>query len=147
MKIMCKLAAITALIMLSYCGYSQRVPGKHNYFYKYASRIQTPEEELSKAFDVAEGSKVKLHFGDLAFNGIVTSSIKRYDSLYTVIVKSPALDNTILAISKRINSDNTITYVGRMINSNYADGYQLKREDNGAYAMHKIQTDALIEDF
>jgi len=100
MKIMCKLAAITALIMLSYCGYSQSVPGKHNYFYKYASRIQTPEEELSKAFDVAEGSKVKLHFGDLAFNGIVTSSIKRYDSLYTVIVKSPALDNTILNFKK-----------------------------------------------
>jgi hypothetical protein len=134
-------------MMLSYCSYSQPAPGKHNYFYKYASRLQTPDEELSKAFAVTEGSKVKLNFGGFAFNGIVTSSIKRYDSLHTVIVKSAALDNTILAISRRINSDKSIIYVGRLINNNSADGYQLKKEDNGAYAMHKIQTDALIEDF
>ncbi|RNI34490.1 hypothetical protein EFY79_15010 [Hanamia caeni] len=147
MKIMYKLAAISVLMMLSYCSYSQPAPGKHNYFYKYASRLQTPDEELSKAFAVTEGSKVKLNFGGFAFNGIVTSSIKRYDSLHTVIVKSAALDNTILAISRRINSDKSIIYVGRLINNNSADGYQLKKEDNGAYAMHKIQTDALIEDF
>jgi hypothetical protein len=52
-----------------------------------------------------------------------------------------------LSISKRINDDQTITYVGRIINNNYADGYELKREKNGSYTMHKIKTDALIEDF
>jgi hypothetical protein len=96
---------------------------------------------------VPEGGKIKLAFGDFAFNGIVISSIKRYDNLYTVIVKSPSLDNTLLSISKRINDDQTITYVGRIINNNYADGYELKRENNGSYTMHKIKTEALIEDF
>jgi hypothetical protein len=147
MKIMLKMAAICAIIMFSYAAQSQNLTSqRHNYFDKYAARLQTPEMELSKAFNVPEGSKIKLSFGDFAFNGIVTSSIKRYDNLYTVIVKSPGLNNTILSISKRINDDKTITYVGRIINNNYADGYEL-RENNGSYAMHKIKTDALIEDF
>lgn len=148
MKIMYKMAAIYAIMMISYSGYSQILTSnRQNYFDKYSEKLQTPEEELSKAFNVPEGRKVKLLFGDFSFNGIVTSSIKRYDNLYTVIVKSPGLNNTLLSISKRINEDNTITYVGRIINNNYADGYQLKRENNGSYSMNKIKTDALIEDF
>lgn len=148
MKIMYKMAAICAIMMISYTGHSQVLTSnRHNYFDRYAAKLQTPEVELSKAFNVPEGGKVKLTFGDFAFNGIITSSIKRYDNLYTVIVKSPGLGNAILSISKRINDDKTITYVGRIINNNYADGYELKRENNGSYAMQKIKTDALIEDF
>ena len=148
MKIMYKIAVICMIMMISYSGYSQiTTSNRNNYFDKYAAKLQTPEQELSKAFSVPEGGKVKLTFGDFTFNGIVTSSIKRYDNLYTVIVKSAGMNNTLLSISKRINDDKTITYVGRIINSNYADGYELKRETNGAYAMHKIKTDALIEDF
>lgn len=148
MKIMYKMAAICAIMMISYTGQSQiHTSSRHNYFDKYAANLQTPEAELSKAFSVPEGGKVKLTFGDFAFNGIVTSSIKRYDNLYTVIVKSPGMNNTLLSISKRINDDKTITYVGRIINNNYADGFELKRENNGSYTMQKIKTDALIEDF
>lgn len=148
MKIISNIVALCAIMLFSYTGYSQVVTSnRHNYFDKYSAKLQTPEEELSKAFSVPEGGKVKLTFGDFVFNGIVTSSIKRYDNLYTVIVKSPGLNNTLLSISKRINDDKTITYVGRIINNNYADGYELKRESNGSYALHKIRTDALIEDF
>jgi len=57
------------------------------------------------------------------------------------------MNNTLLAISKRINDDKTVTYVGRIINDKYADGYELKRENNGSYAMQKIKTDALVEDY
>lgn len=148
MKIIYKVAAVWAIMMISYTGQSQiHTSNRHNYFDKYAAKLQTPEAELSKPFNVPEGGKVKLTFGDFAFNGIVTSSIKRYDNLYTVIVKSAGMNNTLLSISKRINDDKTITYVGRIINNNYADGFELKRENNGSYAMQKIKTDTLIEDF
>jgi hypothetical protein len=89
---------------------------------------------------------VKLNFGDFTFNGIVTSSIKRYDNLYSVIIKAPGLNNTLLALSKRINDDKTVSYVGRIINENYADGFELRKENTG-YAINKIRTDALIEDY
>ncbi len=145
---MYKIAAICAIILLSYNSNAQILTSnRQNYFDKYAAKLPTPESELSKAFSVPQGGKVKLNFGDFTFNGIVTSSIKRYDNLYTVIVKSPGLNNTLLAISKRINDDKTITYVGRIINDEYADGYELKKENNGSYAMHKIKTDALVEDY
>lgn len=147
MKIMYKVAAICTILFCSYNGHAQILTSnRQNHFDKYATKLSTPESELSKAFNVPEGAKVKLNFGDFAFNGIVISSIKRYDNLYTVIVKSPDLNNTLLAISKRINDDKTITYVGRIINDKYADGYELKKE-NGSYAMQKIKTDALVEDY
>jgi hypothetical protein len=63
-----------------------------------------------------------------------------------VIVKAPGLSNTLLSVSKIINADKTVSYVGRIINENYADGYQLRKE-NGRYSMNKVRTDALIEDY
>jgi len=57
------------------------------------------------------------------------------------------LQNTLLSISKRINDDNTITYVGRIINEKYADGYELKKDNNGNYSFNKIRTEELIQDF
>ena len=142
------MAAICVIMIASYSSHAQILTSnRQNYFDKYEAKLPTQESELSKAFTVPQGGKIKLNFGDFAFNGIVTSSIKRYDNLFTVIVKSPGLNNTLLAISKRINDDKTVTYVGRIINDNYADGYELKRENNGSYAMHKIKTDALVEDY
>jgi len=148
MKITYKIAAICMIMMFSYKSHAQVLTSnRQNHFDKYSTDLPTTQTELSKAFTVPEGGKLKLSFGDFTFNGIVASSTKRYDNLYTVIVKSPGLNNTLLAISKRINDDKTITYVGRIINDNYADGYELKRENNGSYAMHKIKTDALVEDY
>jgi hypothetical protein len=145
---MYKMVAACLIMMITFKSQAQILTSnRQNYFDKYSAKLVTPESELSKAFAVPQGGKIKLDFGNFTFNGIVTSSIKRYDNLYTVIVKSPGLNNTLLAISKRINDDKTITYVGRIINDNYADGYELKRENNGSYAMHKIKTDALVEDY
>jgi|SRR6185437_15044260 len=148
MKIMYKMVAVCLSITLSYTGSAQILTSnRENHFDKYAEKLPTPESELDKAFTVEEGGKVKINFADFAFNGIVTSSLKRYDNLYTVIVKSPGLNNTLFTISKIINDDKTISYVGRLTNQNYADGYELKKQNNGSYSMTKIKTDDLIEDY
>ena len=148
MKIMYKLVTACLIIMIASKSQAQILTSqRQNYFDKYSAKLATPETELSKAFTVPQGGKIKLDFGNFTFNGVVTSSIKRYNNLYTVIIKSPAMNNTLLAISKRINDDKTVTYVGRIINDKYADGYELKRENNGSYAMQKIKTDALVEDY
>lgn len=148
MKIVYRTTVLCLVLTISYSAHSQILRStRQNHFDKYAADLVTPESELCKAFRVPEGGKVKMHFGDFTFYGIVTSSLKRYDNLYTVIVKSPALNNTLLSISKRINDDKTTTYVGRIINDNYADGYVLKKDKSGSYAMNKIKTDALVEDY
>jgi len=139
--------ALCLILMTSYSIEAQILTSnRQNYFNKYSEKLPTATSELDKAFTIPEGGKVKLNFGDFTFNGIVTSSIKRYDNLYSVIIKAPGLNNTLLSISKRINDDKTVSYVGRIINEKYADGFELRKETQG-YAMNKIRTDALIEDY
>ena len=148
MKIIFNMALLAIVIMVSYASEAQILTSnRQNYFNKYAERLPANEAELEKAFSTAEGGKVKINFGNFSFYGIVTSSIKRYEKLQSIIVKSPDLNNTLLAISRRINDDNTISYVGHIINEKYADGFELRKDKNGAYAMNKIKTDALIEDY
>lgn len=148
MKYVYRLLAFSLFIITSYKTEAQLQTSKRQaYFNRYADKLPTPESELEKAFTTPVGSKVKINFADFSFNGIVTSSIKRYDNLYSVIVKAPGLNNTLFSVSKRINADKTVSYVGRIINENYADGYQLRKENNGHYAMNKVRTDALIEDY
>ena len=148
MRIMHKVISFCIVVMASYSIQAQVLTSnRQNYFNKYSEKLPTSTSELEKAFTAQQGAKVKINFADFSFNGIVTSSIKRYDNLYSVIVKAPGLNNTLLAISKRINDDKTITYVGRIINEKYADGFELRQESNGTYAMNKIRTDALIEDY
>jgi hypothetical protein len=144
---MSKMVALCIVLMFSYTIQAQVTSIRENYFNRYSEKLPAATTDLDKIFKTAEGSKIKINFGDFTFNGIVTSSIKRYDNLYSVIVKAPGLNNTLLAISKRINDDQTISYVGRIINEKYADGFELRQENNGGYAMNKIRTDALIEDY
>ena len=75
------------------------------------------------------------------------SSVKKYDNLYKVVIRSSSLDNTLFSISKRIEEDSSVNYIGRIINEKYADGYELKKENDGSYSLNKIQTEELIQDF
>src|SRR5665213_2122105 len=104
MKIIIKMAAIAIVILVSYSSQAQILTSnRQNYFNKYAERLPANVSELEKAFSTAEGGKVKINFGNFSFFGIVTSSVKRYENLQSIIVKSPDLNNTLLAISRRIN--------------------------------------------
>lgn len=145
---MYKMMALCIFITCSFATQAQvLISTRQNYFDKYSQTLPTPLTELDKAFTTPEGDKVKINFGNFSFNGIVTSYIKRYDNLYSVIVKAPGLDNTILTISKIINPDKTVSFIGHIINQKYADGFELRKDNNGNYAMNKIKTDALIEDY
>lgn len=120
---------------------------KSQLFRNSSQRVAAKLDELDKAFSAPEGSFVKLQFKNFDFEGTVTSSLKRYDNLYSVVIKSSSLDNTIFSLSKRINEDKTVTYVGRMINENYADGYELIEAEGGGYFLNKIKTDVLLQDY
>lgn len=148
MKIIIKMAIMAIIILISYSGNAQiQTSNRQNYFNKYAERLPANVSELEKAFSTEEGRKVKINFGNFAFFGIVTSSVKRYENLQSIVIKSPDLNNTLLAISRRINEDKTISYVGHIINEKYADGFELRKDTDGSYAMNKMKTDALIEDY
>ncbi|MEP6926239.1 MAG: hypothetical protein ABI834_01320 [Ginsengibacter sp.] len=117
-------------------------------FNNFSAYIPTVITELDKVFLSTEGSSIQLNFANnFSFTGTVFSSVQRYSNLSSVIIKLPALHNSLLSISKRINDDRTITYVGRIINEQYADGYELKKDNSGNYSFDKIKTEDLIQDF
>jgi len=117
-------------------------------FASYSSTIPTSLAELDKAFSIQPGASVKFRFSNtFSFSGTVISSVKKYNNLSTVLVKSPSFNNALLCLSKRINDDNSITYVGRIINEKYADGYELAKDNAGNYSFTKIKTEDLIQDF
>ncbi len=116
-------------------------------FRNVSQRVPAKVTELDKAFSAREGSSVKLQFKNFDFEGTITSSVKRYDNLYSVVIKSSSLDNAVFSISKRIGEDRSITYVGRIIHENYADGYELVQDEDGGYVLNKIKTEVLLQDY
>ena len=153
------LNALFVLCLLMMCTYTSsaqiltnqrtqiQASSKSQLFRNSSQRVPAKIDELDKAFSSPEGSIVKLHFRNFDFEGTITSSLKRYDNLYSVVIKSSSMENTIFSISKRTNDDKTITYVGRIINENYADGYELIEAEEGGYVLNKIKTDVLLQDY
>lgn len=119
---------------------------KQAMFKESADRVPVAVSELEKAFSVQKGATTTIQFSELNFTGTVVNSVKRYENLYSVIIRNKD-NNTLLSFSKKINDDLTVTYVGRIINENASDGYELKKETDGTYTFRKIQTDELIQDY
>jgi hypothetical protein len=149
MKTMYKLIALCLLMCITYFAKAQvNNSSRPDLFNSYSAIIPASVSELDKAFALGKATSIQLNFSDkLSFAGTVLSSVKRYNNLFSVIIKSTLLQNSILSISKRINDDNTITYVGRIINEKYADGYVLEQDKSGSYSFNKIRTADLIQDY
>jgi hypothetical protein len=149
MKTMYKLIALCLLMCITYFAKAQvNNSSRPDLFNSYSAIIPASVSELDKAFALGKVTSIQLNFSDkLFFAGTVLSSVKRYNNLFSVIIKSTLLQNSILSISKRINDDNTITYVGRIINEKYADGYVLEQDKSGSYSFNKIRTADLIQDY
>lgn len=137
------------LLMLSTNALLAQNPAmkKQPIFKSTADRLPATTAQLEQAFAAKEGSDVNFQFRDLKFTGTIVSTIKRYENLYSVIIRSKGADNTLLSLSKRINDDKTITYVGRILNHSSSDGYELNQNADGTYTFHKIQTEELIQDY
>ncbi len=137
--LLCTLFATTA--------FSQGSAVKPKQFDNYPKVINCSPAELGRAFTFSKGQSASLSFSDnFSFSGSVTDNTVKYSNLQTVVLRSPAFNNSVFAISKRIEADNSITYVGRIINKNYFDGYELKRDLSGNYQLIKIETDKVIQD-
>ena len=149
MKTTSRLFALCILLTITFFANAQVVTSSRpDLFNSYSANIPASIAELDKAFAAIPGSSIQFNFaGKFPFSGMVLSSVQKYSNLSSVIIKSSLLQNALLSISKRINDDKTITYVGRIINEKYADGYELKKDNNGNYSFNKIRTEELIQDF
>jgi hypothetical protein len=118
---------------------------KPKLFGNYPQIIECNEAELAKMFITPTDHDLTVNFqSTFSFEGRVTNNIVRFSNLQSVFVKSTLLDNAIFSISKATNADGSIEYTGRIINDKYFDGYELKKNTNGTYSLHKIETDQTL---
>ena len=139
--------AILLVLLVSATNIHGQNTPRVNLFDAYPNVINCPNTELDKAFITPEGNSLLLSFSNtINFSGLLSSATQRYNNLKSVVIKLNNLQGAILAISKRINDDNSISYVGRIINEHFADGYELKKDQNNNYFLNKIKTEDLLQD-
>lgn len=149
MKTISRIVLLCPLLTVFSFAFSQdvafhRIP----LFNRQPDTIPASLSQLEAAFSAARDSTVTLSFGNhFSFTGTVIASVQKYANLYTVLLRSANLNNTLFSISKRTSEDHSITYVAHIINQNYSDGYELVRDHAGNYAFNKIKTKELIQDY
>jgi hypothetical protein len=144
MKYIAKLCTVLFLCFATIASYAQETDKRPKLFASYPDLIDVPNTVLEKVMDFKAGQEVSVDFGSgFIFNGVVISNVVKYNNLQSVGIKSAALSNTILSISKVRKSNGSLLYVGRILNSNASDGYEIKSGKLNTYVLQKFET-ALI---
>ncbi|MBS1510166.1 MAG: hypothetical protein JST86_04950 [Bacteroidetes bacterium] len=119
--------------------------GKPKIFSNYPEKIICTDAAFSNVFAAAQNQQVQVNFStQFTFDGTVTSNVVKYSNLQTVVIQSPAFNNTILVLSKITNKDGSIVYNGHIINQKYGDGYEMRKDAAGNYQLTKIDTEKVI---
>lgn len=132
----------TVLLTIAACTVSaQNATVSKPYLFKnYPAVIDFSEAQLISLFSAKKGQDKTLALpGGLSLSGPVVSNISKYSNLQTLAIKLPAFNNMLFSLSKRTAKDNSVVYVGHLFSKDYADGYELKRNDNNTYQLVKVE--------
>jgi len=116
-------------------------------FERFPDQINLNAITLEQAMDAREGQEITLSFGGgFNFQGTVLSNETKYGKLQTILIKSPAFDNSIFSLSRITESDMPARYSGRIINPAAADGYLIRKDAAEQYQLAKISTENVLQD-
>jgi len=139
--------SILLTVLFTGCFLTSFSQSKKLLFSRYPASIACTEAQLSKLFSADKGQQVSLKLSEnFKLEGPVSNKISKYNNtLQTLVIQLPALNNTLLAISKRSAANNQSIYIGHLYNSESADGYQLKQQGDNTYQFVKIETDKVLQ--
>jgi hypothetical protein len=139
------------LLMVFLCTYAgataqQTTIEKPKLFASYPASFAITEACLQNIFNYSANQETVIDFGsNLLFPCKIVRNEVKYSNLQTVILRSSAFDNALFQVSKIINRDQSITYTGRIINQKAADGFEIKKNNDGSYRLQKFETDKILE--
>ncbi len=136
------------LCLTTAISFAQQKPdSRPKIFAALPETIKVNGAALQNAFTLFEGQNASIALANnLIFSGVVISNEVKYNNLQNIIIKSALLNNALLSLSKIKNPDNSITYTGRIINSKAFDGFEIKRNEDGQYNLHKFETAQILQD-
>lgn len=139
------------LLMVSLCTYAgataqQTTAIKPRLFASYPPALSITEACLQNIFSFSANQETVIDFGNnLLFPCKIVRNEIKYSNLQTVILRSTAFDNALFQVSRITNRDQSITYTGRIINQRAADGFEIKKNNDGSYQLQKFETDKILE--
>ena len=133
--------------IIAFTAAAQNAKISKQYLFKnYPAAIDFSAEDLNNVFSVKAGQSKTLALpGGLSLSGQVVSNVSKYNgTLQTLAIKLPAFNNMLFSLSKRTEKDNTVIYVGHLFSKDYADGYELKRNENNTYQLVKVDMNEML---
>lgn len=148
MKLLSKSMLLALLCLTMAAGFAQQKADiRPKLFATLPESIKVDDASLKSAFSFFPGQKVSISLAnDFVFTGVVISNEVKYSNLQNIIIRSSALNNAMLSLSKIVNSDNSISYTGRVISNNSFDGYEIKRTSAGQYNLKKFENAKIFQD-
>lgn len=114
-------------------------------FSNFPPTITCTEQQLSNLFSVGIGQNIKLSLpGNLVLEGPVKNKTTKYGKIETITIQLPSFANILFAVTKTRDQHNDPIYTAHLFNSNYADGYQLKRNEKKLYQFEKIEMEKML---
>lgn len=145
MKYVLKLCTVMLLCLTAAVSHAQITDNRPKLFAAYPDLIRVPESILESVMRSSTGRQVSVNFGSgFTFTGNMFSNIVKYDNLQTAGIRSAALNNTVLSVSKIRKSDGSVLYVGRIFNAGAADGYEIKKSGSNSYTLQKFETARIL---
>ena len=137
----------TVLLIIAACTVAAQSAtlSKPYLFKNFPAAIDFSAAQLNSLFSAKQGQNKNLSLpGGLSLSGTVVNNISKYNNLQTLAIKLPAFNNMLFALSKRTAKDNSVVYVGHLFSKDYADGYELKRNDNNTYQLVKVDMEKML---
>ena len=91
---------------------------------------------LKSLLNVQTGKEVKLQMGTTALEGKVISSVRKYNNINSVIIRSSNFNGATLTLSSSTKPDGTVKITGRLLSIEHGDLYELEK-DNDHYVLVK----------
>ncbi len=114
-------------------------------FKSHPAFITVSEKQLNSFLSGKQGNKISVPLsGNFAIEGDVLSNQIKYNCLQTMVLKVSSMGDMLFSISKRINTDKSVGYTGHLFSKDYADGYELKRNENNMYQLVKIEMEKIL---
>jgi hypothetical protein len=153
MKYLCLSGLCLSLLLLSSTFLSAQEPIPVNepnlkkplLFKNLPEKIKLETAFLKSLILGEEGKDVKMQMGKVALEGKVISSVKKYNNINSVIIRSSNFNGATLTLSSSTKPDGTVKITGRLLSIQHGDLYELQKENDQYVLVKKNYYDLINE--
>jgi len=114
-------------------------------FTNLPSKVPLETSFLKALINVEKGKEVSVQMGKTALEGKVISSVRKYNNIQSVIIRSSNFNGATLTLSSSTRPDGTVKISGRLLSLQHGDLYELQKENEQYVLIKKNYYDLINE--